>query len=205
MSKLVITITSVSVPDPYDEIAVEGNVVLEDTGPSGGYPWSAYPAAGASLNTIKSACVTAAEAVATDHSWSYAGATLVGWPDEAAADDDSGLMAVPGASSTVSLSSGTSRQPSTTRPVLVMVSGSWAWSLNAQGTQTGSLTLKSDSSSTPTTVIRAPAWSRSITVGLSVGDAGTMPIEFDLIVPPGHYYSVTAAGGATFSIREQVM
>jgi hypothetical protein len=42
-------------------------------------------------------------------------------------------------------------------------------------------------------------------VGVTVGDAGTMPVEFDIIVPPGHYYSVTAAGGATFTIREQVL
>lgn len=115
------------------------------------------------------------------------------------------LCNVPGASSTVSLSSGTARQPSATRPVLVMVSGSWSWNLTATGTQTGSLTLKSDSASTPTTVIRAPAWSRGIGVGVAINDTGTMPIEMDLIVPPGHYYSVTAAGGATFSIREQVL
>lgn len=125
---------------------------------------------------------------------------------EAYADaGDAGRCAVPGASSTVSLSSGTSRQPSATRPVLVMVSGSWSWNLTAIGTQTGSLTLKSDSSSTPTTVIRAPSWSRGITVGALIGDTGTMPVEFDLLVPAGDYYSVTAAGGATFSIREQVL
>lgn len=132
-------------------------------------------------------------------------AGVAGLASEAYVDSAStACLAVPGASSTVSLASGTPRQPSATRPVLVMVSGSWSWSLNAIGTVTGSLTLKADSSSTPTTVIRAPAWSRGITVGVVVGDTGTMPVEFDLVVPPGHYYSVTSAGGATFSIREQV-
>lgn len=87
----------------------------------------------------------------------------------------------------------------------MMVSGSWSWNLSALGTQTGSLTLKSDANATPTTVIRAPSWSRGISVGLSVGDTGTIPVEMDIIVRPGDYYSVTAAGGATFTIREQVL
>lgn len=115
---------------------------------------------------------------------------------------DAGRCAVPSASSTASLASGTPRQPSTTRPVLVMISGSWNWNLTAIGTQTGSLTVKSDSAPTPTTVIRAPAWSRGVGVGVTISDTGTLPIEFDLLVRPGDYYSVTAAGGATFTIRE---
>lgn len=205
MAKLVILVTSISLPDPYGQIAIEGSVQVEDAGPAGGYPWSAYADAGAPLNDIKAACVTAAGTVATAHSLTWSGATMTGWADEAPVDDDSGRLAVPGASSTVSLSSGTARQPSATRPVMVMVSGSWSWNLTTVGTQTGSLTLKSDSSSTPSTVIRAPSWSRGIGVGVSISDTGTMPVEFDLLVPPAHYYSVTAAGGATFSIREQTL
>lgn len=184
---------------------MEGTVRLEDSGPAGGYSWAAYADVSAAQNDMRSAVIGAAETVADSHSWSYDGSIIVGWPAEAPADDDSGLCNVPGASSTVSLSSGTPRQPSTTRPVLVMVSGSWSWNLTAVGTQTGSLTLKSDSGSTPSTVIRAPSWSRGIGAGLSINDTGTIPVEFDLIVPPSHYYSVTAAGGATFSIREQTL
>jgi hypothetical protein len=205
VSKLLVILAGVSVPDAYDQIAMEGTVQLEDVGPVGGYPWSAYAGAGDSQNDIKAACISAAEVVAGNHSWTYSGSTLIGWPDEAPADDDSGELAVPGASAAQSLSSGTPRQPSASRPVLVMVSGSWSWNLSALGTQTGSLTIKSDASATPTTVIRAPAWSRGISAGISIGDTGTLPVEFDLIVPPAHYYSVTAAGGATFTVREQVL
>lgn len=205
MSKLLISLTNIGCPGPYDQVQLQGNVWAEDQGPASPYGWTAYEAISSSQNDLKAAAISAAESVATAHSLTYSGSVLVGWPDEAGADDDSGDMAVPGTSSTVSLSSGTARQPNTTRPVLVMISGSWSWNLSAIGTQTGSLTLKSDSASTPTTVIRAPAWSRGISVGLSIGDTGTVPIEMDLIVKPGDYYSVTAAGGATFTIREQVL
>lgn len=118
---------------------------------------------------------------------------------------DAGRLALPGASSTVSLAASTPRQPSTTRPVMVMATGSWSWNLTAIGTQTGSLSFQSDSSSTPSTAIWAPAWSRGITVGVTVGDTGAMPVCFSYIVPVSHYYQVVAAGGATFSIREQVL
>lgn len=205
MARLFILVTSVSLPDPYDQVAMEGSVRLEDSGPAGGYAWYAYADAGASQNDIKAAAVDAAETVATSHSLTFSGSIIVGWPDEAGEVDLSGLCAVPTASATVSLSSGTARRPSTSRPVLVMVSGSWSWNLTAIGTQTGSLTLRSDSSSSPSTVVRAPAWSRGIGVGISINDTGTMPVELDIVVPPGDYYSVTAAGGATFSIREQVL
>ena len=116
-----------------------------------------------------------------------------------------GRLASPGASSTVSLAASTPRQPSTTRPVNVMLTGSWSWNLTAIGTQTGSLSFQSDSSSTPSTAIYAPAWSRGISAGLSIGDTGTVPVCLSYIVPAGHYYQVVATGGATFSIREQVM
>lgn len=118
---------------------------------------------------------------------------------------DAARLALPGASSTVSLAASTPRQPSTTRPVMVMVTGSWSWNLTALGTQTGSLSFQSDSSATPSTAIYAPAWSRGITVGITVGDTGTVPVCWQYIVPVGHYYQIVAAGGATFSIREQVL
>lgn len=192
-------------PDPYDAVAIDGSVQLESSGPSGGYPWTAYPAASLTQNAMKAACLAAAQSVATGHSLIYASTMLVGWPDESPADDDSGLVAVPGASSAPSLSSGTARQPSTTRPVLVTVVGTWSWNITVLSTVTGSLTFKSDAASTPTTTLYAPSWSRGITVGVTIGDTGTMPVMWTYVVPPGHYYSVTAAGGATFSLREQVM
>lgn len=156
----------------------------------------------AAIGTCEGYCDTAIAPLATSSSVTSAiAAAIAGIP----ADDDSALCAVPGASSTVSLAASTPRRPSTTRPVMVMLTGSWSWNLTALGTQTGSLSLQSDSISTPSAVIYAPAWSRGITVGITVGDAGTMPVCASYLVPPGHYYQVIAAGGATFSIREQVM
>lgn len=204
MARLFILVTSISLPDPYDQIAMEGTVRLEDSGPAGGYSWAAYADAGAAQNDIKAACITAASTVATGHSLTFGGATIVGWPDEAPPDDDSGLCSVPGTSSTVSLAASTPRQPSTTRPVMVMLTGSWSWNLTAIGTQTGSLTFKSDSSATPTNAIYAPAWSRGIGVGITINDTGTEAVCLSYVVPPSDYYQVAVTGGATFSIREQV-
>lgn len=212
MSRLVILVTSVDLASPYDTIALMGNVWLEDAGPSGGYPWSAYPDAGATDEAIRAAIVTAAEAVAATHSWTYSGSTVVGYESldglasEAYVDGEvAARLAMPGASSSVSLSSGTARQPSTTRPVMVYLTGSWSWNLTAIGTATGSLSFKSDSSATPSTVVYAPAWSRGVGVGVIVADTGTMPVCMSYLVPAGHYYQVDAAGGATFVIREAVL
>ena len=186
-------------PDPYDVYGTNGHCAIEGTGPSTPWTWNAYVAVGSTVAAINAAIAAAAKTVAEGHGYTIDVVRIV----DGCADVTSVL--IPGASGTQSLASGTPRQPSTTRPVLVMVSGSWSWNLSAIGTQTGSLTLKSDSGSTPTTVIRSTSWSRGISVGITVGDTGTVPVEMDLVVPPTHYYSVTAAGGATFSIREQVM
>lgn len=206
-------VTGISSPDPYDQLVI--NFTVDVDGTSSGWSGDCYVDRSDTEEEINDAIRAAAVTVAGNHSVTVGandakhvigGVVLRGAATEAYADTgDAGRCAVPGASSTVSLSSGTPRQPSTTRPTLVMVSGSWSWNLTAVGTQTGSLTAKSDSSATPSTVIRAPAWSRGIGVGVSINDTGTMPIEFDLFVPASHYYSVTAAGGATFSIREQVL
>lgn len=203
MSKLVAYVSGISLADPYDTIMITGLVQLEST--AGSYPWTAYPLAGSTQTAIKAACIAAAETVAAGHSLTAASTTLVGWSDEAAPDDDSGLCNVPGASSTVSLAASTPRRPSTTRPVAVLMIGSWSWNLTAIGTATGSLSFQSDSSATPSTAIYAPAWSRGIGVGVVLADTGTMPVCLSYTVPPGHYYQVVAAGGATFSLREQVL
>lgn len=114
-------------------------------------------------------------------------------------------VAVPGASSSVSLAASTPRQPSGARPVMVMITGSWSWNLTAIGTQTGSLSLQSDNTTTPTTVIYAPAWSRGVGVGVVIADTGTDTVCMSYIVPPGHYYQVSVTGGATFSVRETIL
>lgn len=134
------------------------------------------------------------------------GSSIGQWQPGTLLDDAiAGCQTIPTASSSIELAASTPRQPHVTRPVLAMVSGSWSWNLTATGTQTGSLTLKSDSNSTPTTVIYAPSWSRGISVGVLIGDTGTIPVCMGYIVPPSDYYQIAVTGGATFSIREQVL
>lgn len=108
--------------------------------------------------------------------------------------------AVPGAGASVSLALNTPRQPSTTRPVLVTVYGSWSWVLSAIGSQSGAATLKSDISSTPTTPKGIATCARGISVGITVGDTGTMPWSMSYEVPPGDYYQIATTGTGTFAI-----
>lgn len=205
MSQLIVIVTDMSVPDPYDQVALNGMVHLEDTGPSGGYPWAAYVDAGSSQNTIKAACVTAASTVMTGHSLTYGGATLVGWPDEAAADDDSGLCAVPGAgSSQVSLGLNAARRPSTTRPVQVNATGQISLSSTLLGAKAAAVTLLSDASNPPTTSRGTQPFNLS---GVVATVAPPWSLTYD--VPAGHYYMLSTsgadAGGVSLStITEQV-
>lgn len=162
------------------------------------------PGTTAAISTVTAGLAT--ENYADDAATAAATAAVSGLASTSYVDSETGACcAVPTASAPVSLASGTPRQPSATRPVLVMVTGSWSWSLSAVGTQSGSLTLQSDSSSSPTTAIYAPAWSRGISVGVTIGDTGTEPVCMSYLVPPGHYYQVVATGGATFTIREQAL
>lgn len=125
---------------------------------------------------------------------SYVDAAIAALPS----DDDSGLCAVPGAGSTVSLALNTARTPNASRPTLVTVSGSWSWSLSATGTVAGTLSVKSDSSSTPTTAVATLPFSRSVTVGITVGDAGSIPYSVSYHVPAGHSYVLATSGAGTF-------
>lgn len=112
----------------------------------------------------------------------------------------------PAAGSDPGLGANVARQPSATRPTLVAVTGSWSWSLSATGTVTASLAIKSDSSSTPTTTRQTATLSRAVTVGVTVGDAGTMPFSAVYVVPAGHYYTVATTGsGVTFAVQEQTL
>lgn len=130
------------------------------------------------------------------------------------ADDDTGLCAVPGTRSTpASFGFGSAaRRPSTTRPTRVTVCGTWSWTLSAIGTATGTLTVKSDSSTTPSTIIALLPFSRSVGVGLNVNDAGTLPIYMQFDVAAGDYYALVTSGvagggsfGATPLVFEQTM
>jgi len=121
--------------------------------------------------------------------------------EEIPADDDSGLCAVPGARSTPSgfTIGSAARQPSTTRPTLVTVSGGWSWTLSATGTATGTLAVKSDSGSTPSAVVISMPFSRGVGVGLSVNDTGTMPYSVQFVVAANDYYALAQSGVANGS------
>lgn len=108
--------------------------------------------------------------------------------------------AVPAASSAPSLALDTARQPNTSRPVLVIASGTWSWSLSVIGTVAGIVTLTSDASSSPTTPRPAASFSRTVGVGITISDSGTLPWCLAYIVPPGHYYQLATSGSGTFAL-----
>ncbi len=88
------------------------------------------------------------------------------------------------------------------------MSGSWSWSLSALGTVAGSCTLQSDASATPTTARAVASCSRGLTVGVVVGETGTMPWFLEYEVPAGHYYTLATSGtgiGASPLVTEQVL
>lgn len=117
-------------------------------------------------------------------------------------------VALPGAGTHPSLALNTPRQPSTTRPVRVTVSGTWSWSLTALGSVSGTATLQSDATSSPTTAQGVAPFARSLTVGVTVGESGTFPFQLTYDVPAGHYYQLATSGGGTFAITlvtEQVL
>lgn len=127
----------------------------------------------------------------------------------------SGIPAIASQGSSVSLAVNTARNPSSvrgdSRPTRVTISGTWSWTLNATGTATGTATLKSDSSTTPTTAIATAPFSRGVSVGITVGDAGTLPYGWSYEVPAGDSYLIATsnvAGGGSFgalTITEQVL
>ena len=119
---------------------------------------------------------------------------------EIPADDDSGLTVVAAAGSSVSLALNTARQPSSTRPTRVTVTGTWTWALTAIGSVAGTVTLQSDSSNPPTTARVSAAPSKSLTLGVAVnlGGVETWTLTYD--VPAGHYYRIATSGAGTFAI-----
>lgn len=205
MTALVAWVSGTYVPDPYDVIAVTGYAQVEGDGPSTPFGWSAYVPFSTAPLSIDEACITSAVTAAGVHGYTIGGGDtkrLIG----GAADDETGRMAVPIAGAPVTLAVNTPRRPSTTRPTTVTVSGGWSWTLSAIGTQAGALSLKTDTSATPTTVVITQPFSRGLTVGLSVGDTGTVPYSFTYDVPTGHYYTVGVSGTGTFgalTITEQ--
>ncbi len=108
------------------------------------------------------------------------------------ADDDSGLCVVPGAGAGVTLTLGTARRPSTTRPTLVTVCGTAAMTSTLLGAQSATVTLYADSSSTPTTVVGVCGPMTLSGVAATTTHAWTAVYA----VPAGHYYLIAATGGA---------
>jgi len=108
--------------------------------------------------------------------------------------------AAAGAGSAQSLALNTARQPHTTRPTRVTVYGTWSWTLTAIGSQSGAAALQSDSSATPSTQRGLASCARALSVGVLIGDSGSMPWALSYDVPAGHYYQVATSGTGTFTI-----
>lgn len=113
-----------------------------------------------------------------------------------AVPDASSRCAQASAGSAVTLALNTARNPSTvrgdSRGTRVRVSGTWTSTITASGT----VDLRSDSASTPTTVRdnQLPA------VTLAIGVGVTVPWSLQYDVPSGHYYTVATSGTGTFAI-----
>jgi len=115
-----------------------------------------------------------------------------------------GLVAVPGASSSVSLAIGTARNPSSvrsdSRPTRVTVSGTWSWTLNAIGSLSGTINALCDSNSNPTTVVGSTTSARALTAGVTLGETGSMPFTLTFDVPAGSSYKLSTSGTGTFAV-----
>jgi hypothetical protein len=156
---------------------------------------------------VTSAIASAVSGLATTGSVTSAISTAEAYTDAASA----GYCTVPAAGSTITLAFNTARNPSSarsdSRPTRVTISGTWSWALTAIGTQAGTVSLKSDSGGTPTTVVTSAPFSRGLGVGISVNDTGTMPWSWSYVVPSGHSYQVATSGTGTFAnllVVEQV-
>src|SRR5262249_32146283 len=110
---------------------------------------------------------------------------------------DAGRCAVPAAGTAPTLTIRTARrpappgpraQPNATRPVRVTGSGTWTGSLSVTGSVSGTIELRSDSSSPPTTVrIDAqPGISATLLLGAAAGQ--TIPWLLTYDVPAGDRY-----------------
>jgi len=117
---------------------------------------------------------------------------------------EAGFVAVPGASSSVSLAIGTARNPSSVRgdarPTRVTVSGTWSWTLTAIGSLSGTINALCDSNSNPTTVVGSTSSARALTAGVTLGETGSMPFTLTFDVPSGYSYKMTSSGTGTFAI-----
>ncbi len=111
------------------------------------------------------------------------------------ADDDSGRMVVsPAGSDHAGLGFGTARRPSTTRPTKVTATGTMTLASTLLGAQTASVTLLSDSGTTPTT----PRGNQSTALSGVVATV-TVPWTLHYEVPAGHYYLLDDAASANAS------
>lgn len=126
----------------------------------------------------------------------------------AVASGTAGLASMPSAGTSPSIVIGTPRQPNTARSVRVSVSGTWTGSLSVTGSASGTIELRSDAASTPTTprLDAQAGFSATLTLGLVLGQ--TIPWSLNYDVPAGHYYVLAISGGGTFAITratEQVL
>lgn len=103
--------------------------------------------------------------------------------------DLSGRTAVATAGTSPGIGLDTARQPSTTRPVRVVATGTFALTSTLILPATGAVELRSDSASTPTT-------KRGAQVAQLSGVVASMTVPWSMTydVPAGHYYKLVTSG-----------
>ncbi len=229
MANLLIIVDTLSVPGPYDAVALMGRVFVENVGPATGYSWAGYCAPGLTAQQCNDLCITAATnvAIANGHSVGPSDIKLMagGVPpnvsalpttaamNTAIAAGDAATLASAIAASSASVvqpvagtsvsplpAMGAARMPNATRGTRVTVYGTWSWAITVLGTVSGTVSLQSDVNATPTTVRGLAPFSRGVLVGITVNETGTMPWCLTYDVPAGHSYRAVLTGAGTAAI-----
>lgn len=98
---------------------------------------------------------------------------------------------------------GTSFQPSTTGPTLVIYTIQMAVAATLGSPQTVSVELRVDAVDPPTAAIGAASLTTSQTAGLSVSTAITEQTQLVGWVPPGYYVNLVVSGAGTATLVSQ--
>lgn len=94
-------------------------------------------------------------------------------------------------------------QPSATRPVLVCYVIEFTTAATVAGGQTGTVELRSDAASPPTTVRGSVLDTLGVTLGISVNINHSSRVPLVYIVPAGHNVRLVSSGTATISLASQ--
>ena len=94
-------------------------------------------------------------------------------------------------------------QPSTTRWMLCTYTVEIVATASVAGGNSGTVELRSNESTPPTTVRTSATNGFTITLGAGIGWTSTQRWALSYIVPPGHYVRLDTAGAATITLVNQ--